>query len=294
MATESSVVVALREVRRLEIERQKREEEARMRAHEEERAHEEAARRASIQYEQGMSPYGNGNGGNGQSWGQGAEGQPESFSRPMRRTTEVVPVATNGGGYGDQAFVQVGPWDNALSAPPQRRRGSLFKAVLVTMILCGAGAAAGYWRLNQDFIARENALKVERDHAQEGRNDAVAARSKIEQELKLKITELETKLTTAQAKATAVSSALAQAAAAAATVRGEPVKPAPLGKAFLKKGHGKAAWGKAAGGSRIASRAPVAAPKPEPVKPAAAVPGKSPKMAKKKAVTDDPLGGLRL
>jgi hypothetical protein len=44
--TESSVVVALREVRRLELERQRREEEARVQR---EQADAEAARRSSIQ-----------------------------------------------------------------------------------------------------------------------------------------------------------------------------------------------------------------------------------------------------
>jgi len=62
MATESSVVVALKEVRRLEIDRQRREEESR-RAQEQERLRADSNERASVQYGPGMQPFGQGFGG---------------------------------------------------------------------------------------------------------------------------------------------------------------------------------------------------------------------------------------
>jgi hypothetical protein len=286
MATESSVVVALREVRRLELERQKREEQSRLRAQEEERANQEAARRATIQYEGGMNPFANGNGQGNQGWGQDQD-RPESFSRPMRRTTEVVPLAANGsGGYSEgQSFVQTGPWDNALGGQPEKKRGSkAFRAVVLTFLLCGAGAAFGYTKLTDQFAAERTAFQAEKQKADDARHEAVAERSRAEQELKVKVAELEGKVLAAQAKASAFAQAQATIAARSASAMGEPMKPAALGRPFMK---GKAV-GKAVGrpGLKVA-RPTAAAPLKPAVSPAA-------KMAKKKVLSDDPLGGLRL
>lgn len=291
MATESSVVVALREVRRLELERQKREEEARLRAQEEDRANREAARRATIQYEGGISPFANGNG-QGQGWGHGGQGsqgddRPESFNRPMRRTTEVVPLAANGGGgYAEgQAFVQTGPWDNALGGQPEKKRsGGGFRAALFTLLLCGAGAGFGYIKLNEQFAAERAKVEAEKQKADDARHEAVAERSRAEQELKVKVAELEGKLAAAQAKASAL--ALVQAARASAPpTAAEPTKPAALSKAFA------ASKSKVAGRPGAKVTRPAAAPvaKVPAPKPAAAA-----KMAKKRVLSDDPLGGLRL
>jgi hypothetical protein len=296
MATESSVVVALREVRRLELDRQKREEETRLRAQEEERANQEAARRATIQYESGMSPFTNGNGnGNGhgnQSWGDQDRDRPESFSRPMRRTTEVVPLAANGGAYSEgQSFVQTGPWDNALGGgqPEKRRRGGAFRAMVFTFALCGAGAAFGYQHLNGQFAAQRMDLLAQIQKADDARHEAVAERSRAEQELKVKVAELEGKVATAQAKASAYAMAQAAARGAAAPDSGEPMKPAALGKPYLK---GKAV-GKVVGrpGVKVARPALPSLKAPPAAKP---VVTPAAKMAKKKVMSDDPLGGLRL
>jgi hypothetical protein len=298
MATESSVVVALREVRRLELDRQKREEESRLRAQEEDRANQEAARRATIQYEGGMSPFANGNG-HGNQWGQDQgehrdqRDRPESFTRPMRRTTEVVPLAANGSAYSEgQSFVQTGPWDNALGGPPEKRRsGGTFRTMVLTLVLCGLGAGFGYQKLNAQFAAERSDYQAKIQKADEARHEAVAERSRAEQELKVKVAELEGKVATAQAKASAYAMAQAAARGAGTPTTGEPLKPAALGKPFLKGKAGPGAVSKAVGrpGIKVARPAlpPLKAAPPKPVVPAA-------KMAKKKALSDDPLGGLRL
>jgi hypothetical protein len=296
MATESSVVVALREVRRLELERQRREEEARQLAMEEDRARE--AQQASIQYGQGMAPYGNGNGnghGHNGAWANGhpnGDMHPESYAHPMRRTSEVVPLAAQANGYGDaQGYVHVpgAVWES----PPQQvvRRGSSFKAVLATLIVCGAAAGAGWVKMKDDFGKQLSMVQAEQQKISDARSEAVAARSKTEQELKLRVTELENKLAVAQSKAAAASAALA------ATGGAKPADVA-VGAGAAHKPGGKAgriaAWKARQGrlaAAKVARAAAAAAPKPEPVAPPAA---KSPKLAKKKAVSDDPLGGLKL
>jgi hypothetical protein len=287
MATESSVVVALREVRRLELERQKREEQSRLRAQEEERANQEAARRATIQYEGGGNPFANGNGHGNQAWGQDQD-RPDSYSRPMRRTTEVVPLAANGSGdYSEgQSFVQTGPWDNALGGQPEKKRGGkAFRAVVLTFLLCGAGAAFGYTKLTDQFAAERSQFQAEKQKADDARHEAVAERSRAEQELKVKVAELEGKVLAAQAKASAFAQAQAAIAARSGSAMGEPMKPAALGKPFLR---GKAV-GKAVGrpGLKVTRPTTAAAPLRPAATPAA-------KMAKKKVLSDDPLGGLRL
>ncbi len=277
MATESSVVVALKEVRRLELERQRREEETR-RA-DEERARSEAS---SVQYGPGMVPFGNG-------WGNG-EGLPEGFSRNVHRTSEVMTVQGQDFAH-PQSYVGFGSPVAGVGQPPSwegpsfpsQKRKSSFKAVLATLVLCSAGAAAGLWKMNSDFASKLSLIEAQRQKTEEVRNEAVAARAKAEQELKLKIAEYEGKLGTANAKATAASTALAVAARASASAPAAAA-PAPLPTARgLRRPRG---WGRA--------KAPVAAapalPKAPPPAPAPA----APKVAKKKAVTDDPLGGLRL
>jgi hypothetical protein len=296
MATESSVVVALREVRRLELERQRREEEARQVALEEERARH--AQQASIQY-QGMEPYGNGNGnGHANGWANGhpnGDLHPESYAHPhpMRRTSEVVPLAANGGYADSQGFVHVpgAVWEAPAQQPPKGR--SSFKAVVVTMVLCGGAAFAGYMKLNADHAQQLSLMREEQQKASDARAETVAARSKVEQELKVKVTELEGKLAAAQAKASSAAVALAAVAGAAKPAAEGGPKVAALG------GHGKARLGAwkgrnariAAAKARAAAAAAAAAPKADPFAPA---PAKAPKLVKKKAVSDDPLGGLKL
>jgi hypothetical protein len=122
--------------------------------------------------------------------------------------------------------------------------------------------------------------------ATESKMEGVAARSKTEQELKLQISQLEAKLATAVGKANAASAALNQAAAVANAAMGANAKAAPLasrGKGMVRGRTSRLAAIKAA-------RAAAARPAPEPLAPAV----KAPKVAKKKAISDDPLGGLRL
>ena len=283
MATESSVVVALREVRRLELERQRREEEARVRQAQDDA---EAARRSSIQYGQELSPT--------MGWNAG-DAPPESYVQPMRRTSEVVPLGGRANGFHEpHPYVNV-PGPTTWEAPPMvqtSRSGTVFKTFVVTVILCAGGAGFGYFKLNQKFEGEKQALKMERDMAQEARNEGVASRSKNEQEMKVQITQLEAKLATALARAGAASAALNQAAAVAnAKISAKPA-PLPAGKA--PKGMTTAmVKGRAGRLAAVRARAAAAAPKAEaPLPPPAAV--KTPKVAKKKTVSDDPLGGLRL
>jgi hypothetical protein len=274
--TESSVVVALREVRRLELERQRREEEARVQR---EQADAEAARRSSIQYGQELSPNGNG-------WNVG-DATPESYVQPMRRTSEVVPLGGRANGFHEpHPYVNV-PGPTTWEAPPMvqtSKSGTVFKTFFVTVLLCAGGAAFGYVKLNQKFETEKAALTIERKMAEDARNDGVAARSKTEQELKLQITQLETKLATAVARAGAASAALNQAAAVANASISRAAAPLPGGKApRMAKGRI----------GRLAAVKARAAAKPEPLPPPPPA-ARAPKVAKKKAVSDDPLGGLRL
>jgi hypothetical protein len=279
MATESSVVVALREVRRLELERQRREEEARVRREQEES---EAARRSSIQYGQELSPIGwNG--------GQNGDAQPESYVQQMRRTSEVVPLGGRANGFHEpHPYVNM-PGPTTWEAPPPvqtSRSGTVFKTFFVTVLLCAGGAAFGYVKLNQKFETEKVALVTERKMAEDARNDGVAARSKTEQELKVQISQLETKLATAVARAGAASAALNQAAAVA-NANMSKAAPLPGGKAP------RAGLVRGRPGRLAAVKARAAAAKAEPMLPPAPA-AKTPKVAKKKAVSDDPLGGLRL
>ena len=278
MATESSVVVALREVRRLELERQRREEEARVQR---EQADAEAARRSSIQYGHELSPTGNG-------WA-GGDATPESYVQPMRRTSEVVPLGGRANGFHEpHPYVNV-PGPTTWEAPPPvqtSRSGAVFKTFFVTVLLCAGGAGFGYYKLNQKFETEKLALTTERKMAEEARNEGAAARSKAEQELKLQISQLEAKLATAVARAGAASAALNQAAAVA-NANMAKAAPLPGGKAP----RGGLVKGRAARLAALKARAAAAKPDPLPPAPPAA---KAPKVAKKKVVSDDPLGGLRL
>jgi hypothetical protein len=278
-ATESSVVVALKEVRRLELERQRREEEAR-------RTAQHAAEResASVQYGPGIVPFG----ANGWS----TEGLPEGLPRPVHRTSEVMPIATQHNFGVPQSYVGQTPpaWEGpGYMAPPVKKR-SVVAPVLITALLCGAGAVAGFWKLDGDHKAQLSRIEAGRQRAEDQKSEAVAARAKAEQELKLKVTELEGKLTTAGARAAAASAALAQAAKAAPAAV-PAAAPAPLPPAGARAG-----LRKARAAARAAAVAAKATPAPLPKAPAAAVApvAPAPKVAKKKSLSDDPLGGLRL
>jgi hypothetical protein len=157
----------------------------------------------------------------------------------------------------------------------------------VTVLLCAGGAAFGYVKLNQKFETEKLALVTERKMAEDARNDGVAARSKTEQELKVQISQLETKLATAVARAGAASAALNQAAAVA-NANMSKAAPLPGGKAP----RGGLVRGRPGRLAAVKARAAAAA-KAEPMLPPAPA-AKTPKVAKKKAVSDDPLGGLRL
>ena len=299
MATESSVVVALKEVRRLELDRQRREEESR-RALEEERMRADSNDRASVQYGPGMQPFGQGTGNTG--WGMDPVA-PGFAQRPVHRTAEVMALGPGSGGPGQdfahpQSYVgQGGPlgWDVQGFAPAARSKSSAVGAVLLTFLICGGAAGGLYWKLNRDHAEQMTQMQARIQRTEDLRNEAVAGRSKAEQELKLRMSELEGKLTAASAKATAASAALAAAAKNAASAAPEGPTPLPPGAGRgLRKGRG---LGGRAGGP--AAAAATAAAKPAPPLPApaaakAAPAGASPKVAKKKVLSDDPLGGLRL
>jgi hypothetical protein len=260
------------------LERQRREEEARVRQAQEDA---EAARRSSIQYGQELSPTGNG-------WTAG-DATPESYVQPMRRTSEVVPLGGRANGFHEpHPYVNV-PGPTTWEAPPMvqtSRSGTVFKTFFVTVLLCAGGAAFGYYKLNQKFETEKQALTVERKMAEDARNDNAAAKSKTEQELKLQITQLEAKLVAANARAGAASAALNQAVASASSVKAGPA-PLPGGKAP------RAGLVKGRAGRLAAMKARAAAAKAEPLPPPPPA-AKAPKVAKKKNVSDDPLGGLRL
>jgi hypothetical protein len=293
MTTENSVVVALREVRRLEIERQRRDEEAKRREQEEERARTEAASRASIQYGPGLAPYVN-----GQGW---AESNGEVYTNPVRRTTEVVPLAERV--YAETQSVPAPPpgWLEDGMAFRQAPRGkSRFGAVLTTLLVCGAAGAAGYWKLSGEWKATVTRLETENQNLEEQRNEAVAARSKAEQEMKVRLAELQTKLTDLATRRTAAENAAAKADDSADPRPGPKAAAAPLAGNRFNRG----AFRRGAGAGRgrfpgvVGSVKPPAAMRPinPTVKfgPNSDEPRPAPKVAKKKNLSDDPLGGLRL
>jgi hypothetical protein len=171
-ATESSVVVALKEVRRLEIERQRREEENRR------AAQEEAAREggASVQYGPGIVPFG----ANGWS----TEGLPEGFARPVHRTSEVMPIASSQGFGQPQSYVaqQTLPaWEGPGFANAPVKKRSLIPAILVTAALCSAAAFGYVWTLKGEYKAELSRQEAARQRIELVKNEAVAARSKAEQ-----------------------------------------------------------------------------------------------------------------
>jgi hypothetical protein len=282
-ATESSVVVALKEVRRLELERQRREQETR-------RAQEEAGRNdgsASVQYGPGIVPFG----ANGWS----TEGLPEGF-RPVHRTSEVMTVAPQQAFAPPQSYVGAGhappAWEGPgfVAAPAKKR--SVIGPVLLTAVVCGAAALGGLWKLDGDHRAQLSLVEAGRQKAEQAKNEAVAAREKAEQELKLKVTEMETKANAAAAKAAAIAAAREKAAAAASATGEAPVAaaPAPLPAAGPRAGLRRA---RAAARTPMAAK-PAAAPLPKVAPPPPAPAVAAPKVAKKKSLSDDPLGGLRL
>jgi hypothetical protein len=321
MTTESSVVVALREVRRLELERQRREEEARKREHEDERAKAEAAQRASIQYGPGLAPFAN-----GQGWG-GNDSNLDAYSAiPMRRTAEVAPLAAQA--YAETQSVAAPPpgWlEQGMPFRPAPRPRSRFAAVVVTLMVSGGAGAAGYWKIDGDWQTARNRLQAENGRLENQRNEAVAARSKAEQELKLQMGEMQAKLAEATTRINA-----AEAAASASNSRpaGRDGSAGPLpGNRFNRPGARRLRGGgpramrsnsgaqerhglrqKANNHSARANNPSAKANNPS-VKAnnssakannssAKLVPAGAglaePKVAKKKVVTDDPLGGIKL
>ncbi len=290
MTTESSVVVALREVRRLELERQRREQETRKREHDEERSRAaENAQRASIQYGPGVAPYVSGQGWGGQ--GQEAAHPPEAYAHPVRRTTEVVPLAAQA--YAESQSVPAPPpgWlEEGVAFRPAPRQKSRFGAVLVTLLFSATAAAAGYWKLSGEWQSSLARVEAERDQLEEQRNEAVAARSKTEQELKVRVADLQTRLTVANTKNQAVESALA--AREEAEDVGMAAAPPLPSKRFNRMG------GRRGRGAAMRKFPPAAGKPVEPQMKMGPGPGgedrPSPRVAKKKNLSDDPLGGLRL
>jgi hypothetical protein len=289
MTTESSVVVALREVRRLELERQRREEEAKRREQDEERARSDAAaQRASIQYGPGLAPYVN-----GQGWG-APEGNGETYTTPVRRTTEVVPLAAQV--YAETQGVPAPPpgWLEEGAFRRASRGKSRFGAVLATLLLCGGAAAAGYWKLSGEWKANLDRLETENAALEEQRNDAVAARSKAEQELKVRIAELQAKVTDLASKRSAAESAaeidrsLGIAPSASAPLPGNRANRPGAWRRNRGRGFQGAGNRAVMGGMKPINPTVKLGPTPEDVRPT------SPKVAKKKNMSDDPLGGLRL
>jgi hypothetical protein len=288
MTTESSVVVALREVRRLELERQRREEEARKREQEEERTRAaENAQRASIQYSPGLAPYVN----NGQGWNAAPEGHADVYPASVRRTSEVVPLAQQV--YSESQGVPAPPpgWleEGVAFRPPPKPR-SRFGAVLMTMLFCGGAAAAGYWKLSGEWKAALSRVEAERQQVEEQRNEAVAARSRSEQEMRIKMAELQARLTAATTKSVAAETALAAKELETGGGPGAGASPPLPGNRNRMGGPRRNRGGPFRG---------MAAPRPinPTVKlngPGIDAKGPSPKVAKKKNLSDDPLQGLRL
>ncbi len=292
MTTENSVVVALREVRRLELERQRRDEEAKRREQEEqERARTEAAQRASIQYGPGLAPYVN-----GQGWG--PEGNGDPYANPVRRTTEVVPLAERV--YAETQSVAAPPpgWLEEGMAFRQAPRGkSRFGAVLTTLLVCGAAGAAGYWKLSGEWKATVTRLETENQNLEEQRNEAVAARSKAEQEMKVRLAELQVKLTDLASKRSAAEATLAAAENDRPGPQAGAAAPLPnnrFNRGAFRRGGGGLNRGRFPGVA--GAMKPPAAMKPinPTVKLGPDEPRTTPKVAKKKNLSDDPLGGLRL
>jgi hypothetical protein len=304
-ANESSVVVALKEVRRLELDRQRREEENR-RAKEDERRRADSSNPASVQYGPGytgwgMEPVQPGQGratrttSEVMALGPGSGGPGQDFAHPQSYVGPAGPMGMGQGpmmGNGPMAQMGAMGWDVPTLAPPMRSR-SVAGPVLLTLLLCGGLGAAAYWKLSHDQAAQLTQMQVRIQKTEDMRNEAVAGRSKAEQELKLRMSELEGKLSAASAKASAASAALASAAknAAATAPAGPTALPTVPVTPGLRKGRAARAE-KADKSALLAAKAAPLAAKPAALPPAQA-PG-TPKLAKKKVLTDDPLGGLKL
>jgi hypothetical protein len=319
MGTESSVVVALREVRRLEIERQRREEEGRQRA-QEARAQEAHQRmtmehgRASAAYPvqghhaTGGWPAQQGGYGDGYMNGHG-QGYPNG---QVRRTAEVLPFPGQGQGRFETGAHAAQPWDPAYGGEAAPRKSSSFTTFVFTFLICAGGAGAGYWKLNQDFQQKLSALQADNRRLELARQDALDGVTKAKQDAKLNITALETKLVVAGAKVAAVEKASLDASlhplpttpepATAKPVAAKPVaaKPAAAKPAVASKGADRQADRRSSAKSRrLLAKATIERPKASRATAAKAdtVPEEKPFVApkiSKKTMNDDPLGGLVL
>jgi hypothetical protein len=302
MGTESSVVVALREVRRLEIERQRREEEGRHRA--QEHAQQEAHRRMTMEHArvsgaypvQGHHPTG---GWPAQQPGH-AEGYDHGHGGPVRRTAEVLPFPGQPHGRHE---MPAQPWDPAYRGGVAPAKSSSFTTFVFTFLICAGGAGAGYWKLDQDFQQKLSTLRIENHRLELARQDAIDATTKAQQDAKLHITALETKLVVTGAKAAAAEKASLETnlretlpaqgtPVAAKPVTAKPASGRSADKASRSSSRSRRMLAKATieRGSAKASRTPTAskvevAPEEKPFV--------APKI-RKKSMSDDPLGGLVL
>jgi hypothetical protein len=263
---EDSVVSSLNELRRMANDRARRETEARQRQ----------SRVRAQEIHGGMSPEVNrtlmGMG--------GGPGGPEQWvPQGEARSTQA--------GF---SYAQAYGYAPAADGSMPRRSRSAAGAVLMTMIIMGAAAAAGYWKLQREFQATLRARDAAIASAEDARNKAVEMASRAEQlaraAVKGKGGPAMEKAAAALEKAADATPAPAAPAAAAApkTVAAAP-KAGKMGR--VKHGRRAAAARKvaAARAAAIAAAAPA-----EEKKPAAPMP----KIAGKKKITDDPLAGLKL
>lgn len=244
MTSESSVVVALREVRRLEAARQARETAALERQQSEEHQAWEAARaRASQQYpvvpEQDEGGYQGGQAYPGyEAQGQGGFGQlgrtsqtwtanPHDPYAHMRRTSELGPLEPQGW-TGAARRTTTSAFEVPAPAAPAEpiRTKSAAGPIFMTLVLCTVAAAGGYYKLDQDTRAAAAVKNATLAQVEKERNEAFEARTRTESESKLKLAALDARVKELEGALAAAKAAIPPPAAA--PVAQPAVAPAPV------------------------------------------------------------------
>ncbi len=288
---ETSVVVALREVRRLGNERQQRETDARAQRNEEEREWRDAQRRATQGYgavdeRRQVQP----------GWPQGG-----GFEQRMRQTSEVSPLAHDARFSGAHGTANMNGVTAAWAEPaggsamlPQKQSSSGRAVVLTSLVFLAAGAA-GYFKLNVDFEQKLQAKHLAIGKVEDARNQALEARNRSDRESSARVAACEAQLAAAKASsakaAEAATAVVTNAIVPAVPAAVVPAPTAPVGTAAAKAARPRVvARAPAARRASPATRPSAAADRPEVEKSA----GPAPKIAKMKRISDDPLGGLDL
>lgn len=305
---EDSVVSSLNELRRMANERARREAEARAKAEAERRAWEDR-NRAPRRETQRRDARTNDPRTRTLTEGFPLNGGSSSSSIQVDQIANVSewrPVA--GGELGDAAPAPTAALAQTLVAgagdrperemlqarPSMERKKSVAGPVLLTILLLGGAAGAGFVKLQQDWQTTLRARDATIARMEEAKGQAVEAAARAEAQARLLASSCEKSLKAAPAER-AVPSSPAAAAAAPGTAAPVVAANAVAAQGAMGAGAGKYAGGRWhrrwRGGRRARAAAAAAAAMADDAKPAAAP---LPKIAGKKKITDDPLAGLKL